>query len=211
MANYELTIKDVRQSGTLTNKDLTKNIGELFKAVYTMEKGTWDFAEALHTIYVNKYYEDDYAGSVKKFFKAIGLADSTGYRMIQSVDCYKNSLEKYGYTKKQFPITKCFVMAVLGDSIDAFIDSSKAKGQCIEDMTKDQLQALVKAYLKSLNGAVDNEGEGEGEGEGKGEAKPKKVKAETDGKVITIYYEEKTYNIPVKDLKKYEVKEAKGE
>lgn len=189
----------------IVGKELKKAVNECYKALRTIERSKWQWAKALHEIDANDYWRTDYK-DLETFFKDFGVSKATYYRVLAACSMLESVIIPNGYNEDQFPITKASLLAVLGNAVQNFIDQCKEKEIHIELMSKNELEKEIKKYRKSLDNAIDGNGEGENEEKEKKEAKPK---AEIDGKDIVIKYDGKTYRMPLKELKKYEVKEEK--
>lgn len=187
----------------ITNADLKREVINCFKAAEIVNKGLWSYARALNQIKVNEYWRVNY-DDMDSFLKKFELSKQTFYRNADAVDVLEKLLIPNGYNEKQFGVSKAYEFVVLQGDAQAFIDSCKLNEYHIENMTKEQLRDLIKKFRKSLDDAID--GDGKNEEKEKKETKPK---AEIDGNDIIIKYNGKTYKVPLKELKKYEVKEEK--
>lgn len=190
---------------SITNKDLQKQVAECFKALATVEKGHWQYAKALKEINVNDYWRVDFK-NLDEFFKAFGVSKPTYYRCLTACNVMEKVLIPNGYNEQMISVTNASILSVLGNALEQFLNSCKASEKHIELMSKSQLEKEVRDYLKQINGAVPGNEETEQEEK---EEKKQRPRAEIDGKDIVIKYEGKTYKLPLKVMKQYEVKEEK--
>ena len=203
-----LIVNNPTAISSLVNKDLRKNVTAMVQASNGLSKSMWKYAIAVHNIIEGELFKDDFK-TQKAFAKAMDTNESTLSKFHSAVECVTNDLQNYGYSMENISYSNAYLLSTI-ENLDEFMgiyhetDFSK--------IGKNQLEKLISAYKHPEKEAVDvtpNETEDEAETE---EVEAEEVEAKkgditaniTDG-VLTFTYRKKTYSVPVKDLKDYQV------
>lgn len=203
-----LIVNNPTAISSLVNKDLRKNVTAMVQASNGLSKSMWKYAIAVHNIIEGELFKDDFK-TQKAFAKAMDTNESTLSKFHSAVECVTNDLHNYGYSMENISYSNAYLLSTI-ENLDEFMgiyhetDFSK--------IGKNQLEKLISAYKHPEKEVVDvepKEAETEAEDE---EVEAEEVEAKkgditaniTDG-VLTFTYRKKTYSVPVKDLKDYQV------
>ena len=203
-----LIVNNPTAISSLVNKDLRKNVTAMVQASNGLSKSMWKYAIAVHNIIEGELFKDDFK-TQKAFAKAMDTNESTLSKFHSAVECVTNELHNYGYSMENISYSNAYLLSTI-ENLDEFMgiyhetDFSK--------IGKNQLEKLISAYKHPEKEVVDvetKEAETEAETE---EVETEEVEAKkgditaniTDG-VLTFTYRKKTYSVPVKDLKDYQV------
>ena len=203
-----LIVNNPTAISSLVNKDLRKNVTAMVQASNGLSKSMWKYAIAVHNIIEGELFKDDFK-TQKAFAKAMDTNESTLSKFHSAVECVTNELHNYGYSMENISYSNAYLLSTI-ENLDEFMgiyhetDFSK--------IGKNQLEKLISAYKHPEKDAVDvetKEAETEAEAE---EVETEEVEAKkgditaniTDG-ILTFTYRKKTYSVPVKDLKDYQV------
>lgn len=203
-----LIVNNPTAISSLVNKDLRKNVTAMVQASNGLSKSMWKYAIAVHNIIEGELFKDDFK-TQKAFAKAMDTNESTLSKFHSAVECVTNDLHNYGYSMENISYSNAYLLSTI-ENLDEFMgiyhDTDFSK------IGKNQLEKLISAYKHPEKEVVDvepKEAETEAESE---EAESEEVEAKkgditaniTDG-VLTFTYRKKTYSVPVKDLKDYQV------
>lgn len=203
-----LIVNNPTAISSLVNKDLRKNVTAMVQASNGLSKSMWKYAIAVHNIIEGELFKDDFK-TQKAFAKAMDTNESTLSKFHSAVECVTNDLHAYGYSMENISYSNAYLLSTI-ENLDEFMgiyhetDFSK--------IGKNQLEKLISAYKHPEKEVVEvepKEAEAEAEAE---EVEAEEVEAKkgditaniTDG-VLTFTYRKKTYSVPVKDLKDYQV------
>lgn len=203
-----LIVNNPTAISSLVNKDLRKNVTAMVQASNGLSKSMWKYAIAVHNIIEGELFKDDFK-TQKAFAKAMDTNESTLSKFHSAVECVTNDLHAYGYSMENISYSNAYLLSTI-ENLDEFMgiyhetDFSK--------IGKNQLEKLISAYKHPEKEVVEvepKEAEAEAEAE---EVEVEEVEAKkgditaniTDG-VLTFTYRKKTYSVPVKDLKDYQV------
>ena len=203
-----LIVNNPTAISSLVNKDLRKNVTAMVQASNGLSKSMWKYAIAVHNIIEGELFKDDFK-TQKAFAKAMDTNESTLSKFHSAVECVTNDLHNYGYSMENISYSNAYLLSTI-ENLDEFMgiyhetDFSK--------IGKNQLEKLISAYKHPEKEVVDvdpKEAETEAEAD---EVEAEEVEAKkgditaniTDG-VLTFTYRKKTYSVPVKDLKDYQV------
>ena len=208
MNTTALIVNNPNAISSLVNKDLRKNVTAMVQASNGLSKSMWKYAIAVHNIIEGELFKDDFK-TQKAFAKAMDTNESTLSKFHSAVECVTNDLHNYGYSMENISYSNAYLLSTI-ENLDEFMgiyhetDFSK--------IGKNQLEKLISAYKHPEKEVVDVESK-----EAETEAETEEVEAEeveakkgditaniTDG-VLTFTYRKKTYSVPVKDLKDYQV------
>lgn len=203
-----LIVNNPTAISSLVNKDLRKNVTAMVQASNGLSKSMWKYAIAVHNIIEGELFKDDFK-TQKAFAKAMDTNESTLSKFHSAVECVTNDLHNYGYSMENISYSNAYLLSTI-ENLDEFMgiyhetDFSK--------IGKNQLEKLISAYKHPEKEVVEVEPK-----ETETEAETEEVEAEeveakkgditaniTDG-VLTFTYRKKTYSVPVKDLKDYQV------
>lgn len=203
-----LIVNNPTAISSLVNKDLRKNVTAMVQASNGLSKSMWKYAIAVHNIIEGELFKDDFK-TQKAFAKAMDTNESTLSKFHSAVECVTNDLHNYGYSMENISYSNAYLLSTI-ENLDEFMgmyhDTDFSK------IGKNQLEKLISAYKHPEKEVVDvepKEAETEAEAE---EVEAEEVEAKkgditaniTDG-VLTFTYRKKTYSVPVKDLKDYQV------
>ena len=203
------------QKYEVANKDLAKNLTNMVNAMNGLKKNTWAYAQSIANIFNNKYYEDDFKDK-KEFCKAIGLAESSSTKYIMACDfravsipAYIKGLKDNGLevsedeVKNGFSVNKCYYLQALVKKnvfVDFLIYIGDEATQRLYSMSERELETLLKEFKNKDKEPEETEETSE-------------ETTETAEDLAEIYYQGRTYAIPMDILNKYLVEnvEEKGE
>lgn len=202
-------LNDPVRISRLTNNELKKNLTKMSKALNSMSRDVWTLAIATHTIISGECYKDDFGtlsnlaevldttkGNLSKYYNAVALLPD---------------LEAYGYDTTNMPYSNVYPLSTLKEDFTAFMDYYHETD--LGKLSKAQIEEIVKRF-KDRNVVADivvvdeaEVEEAETEAEAEAEAKKGSIEAYIVDGILTFTYRKKLYNIPVKELKDYIVKE----
>ena len=203
-----LIVNNPTAISSLVNKDLRKNVTAMVQASNGLSKSMWKYAIAVHNIIEGELFKDDFK-TQKAFAKAMDTNESTLSKFHSAVECVTNDLHNYGYSMENISYSNAYLLSTI-ENLDEFMgiyhetDFSK--------IGKNQLEKLISAYKHPEKEVVDVEPKEAETEEAEAETEAEEVEAKkgditaniTDG-VLTFTYRKKTYSVPVKDLKDYQV------
>lgn len=203
-----LIVNNPTAISSLVNKDLRKNVTAMVQASNGLSKSMWKYAIAVHNIIDGELFKDDFK-TQKAFAKAMDTNESTLSKFHSAVECVTNDLHNYGYSMENISYSNAYLLSTI-ENLDEFMgiyhetDFSK--------IGKNQLEKLISAYKHPEKEVVDVEPKEAETEEAEAETEAEEVEAKkgditaniTDG-VLTFTYRKKTYSVPVKDLKDYQV------
>ena len=202
-----LIVNNPTAISSLVNKDLRKNVTAMVQASNGLSKSMWKYAIAVHNIIEGELFKDDFK-TQKAFAKAMDTNESTLSKFHSAVECVTNDLHNYGYSMENISYSNAYLLSTI-ENLDDFMgiyhetDFSK--------IGKNQLEKLISAYKHPEKEVVDVESkeaeteEAEAETEAEEEAKKGDITANITDGILTFTYRKKTYSVPVKDLKDYQV------
>ena len=216
MTTKKTAITIYNQTYELANKSLAKNLALMLNAMNGLKNNTWAYAQSIANIFNNKYYEDDFKDK-KEFCKAIGLAESSSTKYIMACDFRAVSIPEYikglkdngvevseDEVKNGFSVNKCYYLQALVKKnvfVDFLIYIGDEATQRLYSMSERELETLLKEFKNK-----DKEPKEETE-------ETSEETTEITEDLAEIYYQGRTYAIPMDILNKYLVEnvEEKGE
>lgn len=206
---YEIAING--EKFELSNKDLSKNLNNMVKAMQSLKANTWQYAQAIRNIVNGELYKDDFK-TRKAFTDSIGLKESLCSKYVKACDFKEVSVHTYIMNLKLdnpnidekavidgFSVNKCYYLQVLVEK-ELFIDFLEFIGEEAENlhtMSERKLEDLLKAFKNK-----DKEEPQQEPSDVVEEATAEETQVNDN---VEIWFQDEKYIIPRKVLESYKV------
>lgn len=197
---------------SLACKALIKETKNILKIEARTERDKWLKAESLFKIYDGELYKEDY-GNFTNYVKAIQtLGNESKSTYSKMVNAYKfisgDNAKKYGFTTENMIYATAYLLSTIKD-FDKFMEF--AGGTDLTKLSYSKLEEMKKNFESddiidiTPNGSVEvSESEEEtADVEIKEKASGNEVTGTVEKGLFTFTYKNKTYVVPLKELKQY--------
>ena len=207
-------------------KPLAKETRKIVLIAGRESKDKWLKAESLYNIFENAWYKDDY-GTFMKYIdavKTLGKESKSTYSKMVSAYRFimSESAQKYGFTKENMDYTSAYLLSTITD-FDGFMDFIGKKDLTM--MSYNNIEKLKKEFERDdvIDVSPKSTKEAESDVVGNDEeessnddvvvkvADDNEVTATIEKGILSFTYKKKSYIIPMKDLKQYQVKKETKE
>lgn len=197
----------------ISNPALKENIEKALNASVGANRSMWEYVIAMNNIVAEELFKDE---PLIKTKKALALAmddkESNLSKYTGAVDCVVNKLGKYGYDMTNITYSNAYLLSTVKDLakfMEVYADTDFSK------IGKNQLEKLTSAFNNPDKKVIDVKASKPAETgkdvSGSEEAKVSKKKGDITANItkgiLTFTYRNSTYAVPVKELKKYILKD----
>lgn len=211
---------------SLQCKALAKETKKIVLIAGRQERDKWLKAQSLYTIYENEWYKDDYKNFAKyiEAIKDVGNESKSTYSKM--VNAYRfiisEDAQRYGFTTDNMIYASAYLLSTVKD-FEGFMnyvgnmDLTKVSYTTLEKLKKTfENGDVIDGEVKSTKEVESEAGSDEA---GSDENKDVVVEAVNENEVVATIekglmmftYKKKSYIIPMKDLKQYQVKKETKE
>lgn len=209
--DYALTLVP-EMVNSLACKALIKETKNILKIEARTERDKWLKAESLFKIYDGELYKEDY-GNFTNYVKAIQtLGNESKSTYSKMVNAYKfissENAKKYGFTTENMIYATAYLLSTIKD-FDKFMeftggaDLTKLSYSKLEELKKNfESDDIIDITPNSSKEVTESEEEN-ADVEIKEKASGNEITGTVEKGLFTFTYKNKTYVVPIKELKQY--------
>ena len=207
---------------SLQCKELAKETKKIILIAGRQEKDKWLKAKSLYTIFDNEWYKDDYK-SFTKYVEAIkDLGNESKSTYSKMVNAYKfivsEKAQKYGFTTENMIYASAYLLSTVED-LDGFMDY--VGNMDVTKVSYSTLEKLLKTFKEADIIDVEAKSTEADENETQEEVvkddvvveplNENEITATIEKGLLMFTYKNKSYIVPMKELKQYQVKKETKE
>lgn len=204
-------------------RELAKETKKIILIAGRQEKDKWLKAKSLYTIFENEWYKADYKNFTKYVEAIKDLGNESKSTYSKMVNAYRfiisDQAEKFGFNIENMIYASAYLLSTVED-LDGFMnyvgnmDLTKVSYSTLEKLLKTFKEADVIDVEAKTTESEEAGSEEAGSEEKEIVVEPvneNEVTAIIEKGLLTFTYKNKTYIVPMKELKQYQVKKGTKE